>query len=394
MTPIRSTPMPPRLALGKDERAMVEEVFRYYGEQGNDPGYQGHFEQEYCRLFTESMGGGYADAVATGTAAVYVALAALNLPQGSEVLVSPITDPGSVNAIIHARLRPKLVDSRPGSYNVGPEQIEARIGTNTKAALIVHAAGQAAEIDAIVQICHQHGVRVVEDCSQAHMARWNGQPVGTFGDIAAFSTMYRKASITGGAGGVVYTGDKDLYHMALAHADRGKTPWVKDFDDKDPNQFLFPALNLHADELSCAIGIASWCRLPQTIAARLEYVKNLDRLTSQSRYCRPYGWSNGDSPFFYPIIVDKERLPISPRDFAERVAKQGIGLNPHYAYLLADWGYLRPYLADEFETTNARAIRDMSFNLFVNENYGLQEVEDTIAAIMKVESTINDWLRP
>ena len=380
--------MPARLAFGEDEWAMVQDVFRYYRDRQTDPGYQGHFEQEYCRLFVESMGGGYADAVATGTAAVYVALAALDLPAGSEVLVSPITDPGSVNAVIHAGLRPKLMDSRPGSYNVGPDQVAARIGPDTKAALVVHSAGQACEIDAIVDACRRRGVRVVEDCSQAHLARWKGAPVGSFGDIAAFSTMYRKASITGASGGVVYSRDQHLARMALAHADRGKTPWIPGFDDKDPAQFLFPALNLHTDELSCAVGIASWRRLPATIAARMAYVKGLDRLKDVSRFCRPYGWSEGDSPFFYPIVVDVASLPIAKIEFARRIAAEGIGLNPDYRYLLADWGYLRPYLADGFETPNARAMVGSSFNLFVNEKYGVREIDDTIAAIVKVEHAI------
>lgn len=386
--PVRTDPMPPRMAFGADELAMVQDVFRYYGEKMVDPGYQGHFEQAYCQAFCETLGGGYADAVATGTAAVYVAVAALGLPAGSEVLVSPITDPGSVNAIIHAGMKPKLVDSAPGLFNVGPEQVAARIGPNTRAAVIVHSAGQAAEIDAIAKVCLDHGVRLVEDCSQAHMARWKGRPVGTFGDVAAFSTMYRKASITGASGGVVYTRDESLYRMALAWADRGKTPWVPNFDDKDPSQFIVPALNWHTDELSCAVGLASWRRLPQVIEARLAYVRALDRLSAESRLCKPYGWSDGDSPFFYPIVVDTKALPISKKAFAELVAKEGIGLNPHYMYLVTDWPYLRDHEADRFETPNARAIRDTTFNLFVNEKYGQREVEDTIAAILKVERAI------
>ena len=369
---------------------MLEEVFRFYQQEQVDPGYQGPFEERYCSEFCAVMGGGFADAVSTGTAAVHVALCALDLPQNSEVLISPITDPGSVNAVIHAGLRPKLVDSRPGSYNVGPDQIAARIGPDTRAALVVHSAGQACEIDEIVRICHAKNIRVVEDCSQAHLARWKEKPVGTFGDIAAFSTMYRKASITGPCGGVVFTRDEALYRMALAWADRGKTPWIDGFDEKDPNQFLFPALNFHANELSCGIGLASLRRLPETIAARMRFVQELDRLNETSKLCRTYGWTEGDSPFFYPIRIDISRLPgnITKTTFANFVEQEGIGLNPHYKYLLADWEYLKPYLADSFETPNARAIRDRSFNLFLNEHYGEREVEDIIAAIIKVENAL------
>ena len=128
--PVRKTPMPPRLALGEDERRMVIEVLDHYAERKVDPGYQGTFEKIYTDAFVDMMGGGYADAVATGTSALYVAVAALDLPKGSEVLVSPITDPGTLAAIVLNGLKPRLMDSKPDSYNVGPEQLAQRITKN------------------------------------------------------------------------------------------------------------------------------------------------------------------------------------------------------------------------------------------------------------------------
>ena len=116
---VRKTPMPARLALGDGERQMIQSVLDYHRERNLDPGYEGHFEKMYCRAFAEMMGGGYVDAVATGTSALYIAVAALNLPKGSEVLISPITDPGSLAAIVLNGLKPRLIDSKPGSYNVG-----------------------------------------------------------------------------------------------------------------------------------------------------------------------------------------------------------------------------------------------------------------------------------
>src|SRR3989442_7099483 len=129
------------------------------------------------------MGGGYADAVATGTSALYISVAALDLPKGSEVLVSPITDPGTLAAIVLNGLKPRLVDSRPDSYNVGPEQFAERITPNDSAAIIVHAASYATELGKIVEIARQHGIKVIEDCSQAQFARHKAKPVRTFGDI-------------------------------------------------------------------------------------------------------------------------------------------------------------------------------------------------------------------
>jgi dTDP-4-amino-4,6-dideoxygalactose transaminase len=384
--PVRTAPMPPRGALGPDERRLIGEVLDHYGADGSDPGYQGPFEERYTQAFAASLGGGYADAVATGTAALFVALKALDLPPGSEVLVSPVTDPGCLSAIILAGLVPRLGDSAPGGFGMGSDQVAARLGPATACVLVVHAFGRAVDVDRIVQVAHARGAKVLEDCSQAHGARLHGRPVGSFGDIAAFSTMYRKASITGASGGVVYTRDEVLYRKALAHADRGKPRWQPGFDDRDPSSLLFPALNLHTDEISCAIGLASLGRLEDTIARRRRFVAALGRtLVQESRHCRPWGDTEGDSPFVHPIFVDVDRLRCTKVEFAEAVRAEGIGLNPHYRYLARDWPWLRPYLADGFETASSRAALDQSFCLYLNENYGPDEVRDTVAAIAKVE---------
>ncbi len=384
--PTRTRPMPPRCALGDAEAALLQEAIAYYRDNKVDPGYQGVFEKRYTDAFVKFMGGGYADAVATGTASLYVAIAALELPPGSEVIVSPVTDPGTLAAITLNRLVPRLADSAPGSFNMGPEQFVARLTDKVRAAVVVHSLGRAADIVGIVREAHQRGIKVVEDCSQSHGARVKGQPIGNFGDIAAFSTMYRKNHMTGGAGGVVFSRDRDLFHRALAHADRGKPSWRQDFDDRNPNQFLFPALNFHTDELSCAIGIASLARVQDTILRRLTFVAELSgRLKDRSQACAPFGYTPNDSPFVYPIVVDCDRISCSKQEFAKAVLAEGIGLNPHYQYLVADWPYLKPYLADDFDTPNARRIRDRSFMLYLNENYGNSEASDTVKAIVKVE---------
>jgi perosamine synthetase len=384
--PVRQTRMPPRLALGDEEVRMIQEVVAYYRERQIDPGYQGPFEKLYTDAFVAMMGGGYADAVATGTASLFVALAALDLPKGSEVLISPITDPGSLSAIIFNGLKPRLCDSKPDSYNIGVEQVVERLGPDVSAICVVHAAGQAADVNKIVAEAHARGIRVLEDPSQAHGAKIMGRPVGTFGDVAAFSTMYRKAHMTGPSGGVVYCRDLELYRRVLAHADRGKPRWREDFSDRDPSTYLFPALNHHTDEISCAIGIASLARLDATIMRRLSYVSDVVAgLAEHARICRPYPYSPADSPFFYPVIVDIDRISCSKIEFAEAVLREGIDLNPHYRFVVDEWPWIQPYLADGFKTENARSIRDRSFCLYLNENYGEAEANDTVEAILKVE---------
>ncbi len=198
--------------------------------------------------------------------------------------------------------------------------------------------------------------------------------------------MYRKAHITGAAGGVVYTKDQELFHRVQAHADRGKPRWTSDFDDRNPATFLFPALNHHTDEISCAIGCASLARLSETIRRRRLFVDAFySQLAARSKVCRPYSHSRADSPFIVPVIVDPTRIDCDKLTFAEAVLAEGIGLNPHYMYVVRDWPFIQPYLADDFDTPTARSIRDRTFALYVNENYGEAEVGDAVEAIIKVE---------
>jgi perosamine synthetase len=384
--PVRKKPMPPRMALGDAEAAAISEVLAYYREKELDPGYDGLFEKRYTDAFVKFMGGGYADAVATGTASLYVAVAALQLPAGSEIIVSPVTDPGCLASMVLNGLVPRLADSEPGTFNMGAEQFVARLTPKVRAVMLVHSLGRAADVEQIVTEAHARDILVIEDCSQSQGARVKGQPVGNYGDIAAFSTMYRKAHMTGASGGVVFSRNVELYQKALAYADRGKPRWKNDFDDRNPNQFLFPALNLHTDEISCAIGVASLARLRDTILRRLTFLAELSgRLKDRATVCAPFGYTPNDSPFVYPVVVDCDRIRCSKEQFARAVLAEGIGLNPHYQYLVADWPYLKPYLADTFDTPNARAMRDRSFMLYLNENYGVSEASDCVKAIVKVE---------
>lgn len=387
--PVRSAPMPRRLAMGEAERAMLDEALRAYRAEGLDPGYQGVFEKRYTDAFVAMMGGGYADAVATGTASIWLALAALDLPKGSEVIVSPITDPGTLGAIILNGLKPRLADARPGEYNIGAEQVAARLTPNVSAVCVVHACGQAAGVERIVELARPRGIRVVEDCSQSHGASLHGKPIGSFGDIAAFSTMYRKVHMTGGSGGVVYSRDLQLFRRALAHADRGKPRWEKDFDDRNPANYLFPALNWNTDELSCAIGIASLARLHDTIRSRLAFVAELASLLAETdTIFRLYPWTPRDSPFILPVFVDLKCTASSKLAVAEAVRAEGIDLNPHYRYMVCEWPWIRPYLADDFDTPEARSARDRSFCLYLNENYGAAEAADIAAALLKVHRAL------
>ncbi len=385
--PVRSAPMPHRKAFGKEEMDSLMDAAQHYLADALDLPYQSRYETVFCDEFARFMGGGYADAVATGTASVYVALQALDLPKGSEVILSGVVDSGPLNSILVQGYVPVIADTAPGSYNIGLKQFQAKCTDRTSALIAVHCAGEALEIDEIVAAAHAANIKVLEDCSQAPGAIWKGKRVGSFGDIAAVSTMYRKSLMSGSSGGIVYASSEDMYHRALACADRGKPLWRKDYDIRDPRTNLFPALNWNSNELSCAIGLASLKRLDDTIARRTHFLNMLsDRLKAESSVCRVYEFRGSPSPFFIPVHVDVERISCSKVAFAEALMAEGIDLNPHYAFLVTDWEYAIPHLPEGTAIPNAVAFRDSSFNLFVNENYTDTEVDDTVAAILKVEA--------
>jgi dTDP-4-amino-4,6-dideoxygalactose transaminase len=243
------------------------------------------------------------------------------------------------------------------------------------------------EIDAVAAAARERGIRLVEDCSQAHGARCAGRRVGRFGDVAVFSAMFSKGHAAGGCGGLVYTEDEDLYWRARSSADRGKAFRDPGFDPKDPRGSLFPALNFNLDELSCAIGLSTLGRLDDTIRRRAEIAGVMDAGLAGSRVVSPCRAPEGSEPslFYHTLRVDAGALTVPKEEFARAVAAEGVGVNPHTRQLVGEWPWLRPHLAGAAETPNAAAFRDGSFNILFNERYSDEDAKDVARCILKAE---------
>ena len=146
-------------------------------------------------------------------------------------------------------------------------------------------------------------------------------------------------------------------------------------------------MNFHTDEISCGIGIASLDRLDESRQKRLNFLNLLiDGLVKNSKVCSCTPFNSSASPFYFPIFVNECNLSCSKIEFARALMCEGIPLNIDYKYVAYDWPWLRPYLADNFDTPNARKARDSSFCLYLNENYGNEEVTQVLDAIGKVEN--------
>lgn len=177
------------------------------------------FEKQFAQ-FTDSK---YAIAVSNGTTALDLALHALDLQPDDEVIVTPRTFIASISSVVNAGAKPVFADINEDSGNVSPQTIEAVITDKTRAIVCVHLAGWPCDMDGIMALADKHDLYVIEDCAQAHGAKYKGRSVGGIGHIGAWSFCQDKIMTTGGEGGMVTTNDERLWRKMWAYKDHGKS---------------------------------------------------------------------------------------------------------------------------------------------------------------------------
>ena len=387
-TPVRATAMPARIGFGPEEEKELMACIAHYRNLNSDPPYIGLWNKLFSEAFAEYQGGGFSLPVSSGTGALYVSLSSLGLPKGSTVLTSPVTCSGVLGSIQALGFVPKVVDSAPSSFNIDAEQVEARISDDVSCLLVTHAAGEPVDVPAIKSVLKNKSIVILEDCSQATGASIRGEKVGTWGEIAAFSTMYRKNLAAGASSGLVFTKDFETYRTALSYSDRGKPVWRLDLNLRDPQYASFPALNWNSSEMSNAIGLASLRRLDKTNELRRGFLKKLFvALAEADTVCLPYAYHDGFAPFYFPIFVDQEKIKVSVEQFATAVEAEGIPLGAKYGCLVNTWPWITEYLSDTFVARNALLTRNSSFNLHLNENYGELEIKNIVEALAKVSAS-------
>ncbi len=175
---------------------------------------KGKFISQFENSFSEFIGVKHSVAVCNGTVALHVALLALGIGEGDEVIVPSFTYIASVNAIKYTAAKPVFIDSDFKTWQLDPTKIEENISGKTKAILVVHLYGQPCEMDTISAIAKKHNLFIIEDCAEAFGSLYNGKHVGTFGDISTFSFFGNK-TITTGEGGMVVTNNSSLYEKSV-----------------------------------------------------------------------------------------------------------------------------------------------------------------------------------
>ncbi len=232
------------------------------------------FEQE----FAEWAGCEHAVAVSNGTLALDVALKALGIGPGDEVVVTPRTFLASVSCIINAGATPVFADVDRDSQNITAQTIQAVLTPNTRAVICVHLAGWPCDMDPIMALAAEHRLHVIEDCAQAHGALYKGRPVGSIGHIGAWSFCQDKIMSTGGEGGMATTRDRDLWSRMWSYKDHGKS-WEAVYERDHPPGFRWLhesfGTNWRMMETQAAIGRIQLRRMQDWQAQRLNNAQRI-----------------------------------------------------------------------------------------------------------------------
>ena len=240
------------------------------------------FEKEFA-IWSESK---YAVALGNGTFALDSALKAFNIGAGDEVIVTSRTFIASISSIVNAGGVPLFADVDLSSQNITPASIRSVITDKTKAIVCVHLAGWPCEMDEIMAIANEYDLYVIEDCAQAHGAKYKGKPVGSIGHIGCWSFCQDKIMTTGGEGGMIATNDESLWRKIWAYKDHGKSyEAVYEREHIEGFRWLHETFgtNWRMTEMQAVIGRIQLKRMPDWHAKR---ITNADKIWNTAKHCK------------------------------------------------------------------------------------------------------------
>lgn len=273
-------------------------------------GNEGHyFEKE----FSKKMGCDYAIAVSNGSVALEMALKALEVTAGDEVIVTPRSFFASASSVVNVGATPVFADIDPQTQNLSAESIQHVLGAKTKAIIVVHLAGLPAEMDEILELAKQKNLYVIEDCAQAHGAKYKEKSVGTIGDIGAWSFCQDKIMTTGGEGGMLTTSREDLWQKMWELKDHGKN-FNTVFKKKHPPGFRWLhesfGSNYRMTEMQAALGRYQLTQLGEWVNIRRRHAAKLDQLALEFDFLRTLKIPEHSyyAPYKHYLFFEPEKL--------------------------------------------------------------------------------------
>jgi perosamine synthetase len=304
------------------------------------------FEEDFARY----LGAKHAVAVNSCTAALHLALDAVGIKEGDEVIVPTMTFTASAEVVLYFKARPVLVDCVAGTFNIDPKEIERAITPRTKAIIPVHFGGQPCDMDAIVDIARRRNLYVIEDAAHALPAQYRGKTVGTIGDITCFS-FYATKTITTGEGGMAATDNPEWATRMRMMSLHGISHDAWKRYTKEGSWYyevVSPGFKYNLTDIAAAIGIEQLKKCDDFAAARSHIAASYNKAFASLPEIRPPACAAEvqHSWHLYVIQLQLDHLRITRDDFIQALKERGIGTSVHFIPL-----HLHPYYRGTFGYT-------------------------------------------
>jgi len=285
---------------------------------------EGPFVRRLEDAFSASCNRKHCSAVSSGTAALDIAIAALDLQPGDEVILPTFTIISCAQAVVRAGATPVLVDVNAKTLTMDVAMVAERITQHTRAIMVVHLYGLPADMDPLMELARKHDLRVIEDAAEMHGQTYKGQPCGSFGDVSIFS-LYANKFVTAGEGGLVLTNNDEL-------AQHGQK--LKNLCFEPGKRFVHEELgwNYRMTNLQAAVALAQFERLGETVAFKREVGRKYNQQLADITGLKlpPQSCDYAESVYWiYGLELDDE-LPIDGEAFSKLLAAKGIGTRPYF----------------------------------------------------------------
>lgn len=348
--------------------------------------------REFEKEFAEFADSKFAIALMNGTVALDVALHALGIGSGDEVIVTPRTFLASVSSVVNIGATPVFADVDLDSQNIEAHTIAPKITDKTKAIVVVHLAGRPADMDPIMELAAKHDLYVIEDCAQAHGAKYKGTSVGSIGHIGAWSFCQDKIMTTGGEGGMVTTNDEALWRTMWAYKDHGKS-YEAVYERKHPAGFRWLhesfGTNWRMTEMQAVIGRIQLTRMSAWTKARNEHAQMLEHVCSEFSIVRvpktPDYMQHAQYKFYCFVNPDNLKEGWSRDRIVEEIVSRGVpcyqgSCSEVYLEKAFDKTDYRPKAA----LTNAQLLGDTSLMFLVHPTLTQDQLDKTCLAVKDV----------
>lgn len=355
----------------------------------------GKKNEEFEEKFSQFVGARYGVTCVNGTAALEIALRAMGIGKGDEVIVPAYTFIATASACMLVGADPVFVDIDPDTYNIDPGQIEQAITAKTKAIIPVHISGCPANMDEIMKVARKYNLLVLEDAAQAHGAEWKGIKVGSIGDMASFSFQASK-NINAGEGGAITTNNKQFADMAWSLMNVGRV--------KDGGWYDHPVLgwNYRMTEFQAAILLAQMERIEEQMKKREENAKYLAEGLKKIGGVDPLAPDEGVTRHAYHLFIFKyqgeEFKNVNKDEFIKALNAEGIPASSGYVPLykfpaILEWPYKGRDYKDVYLPVTEKACYEEGIWLPQNVLLGPKEdIDDILSAITKVKDNIDELL--